>query len=279
MLLRVLAAVVALAAWLLVPSGAEARTPVDLELVLAVDVSYSMDLEEQRLQREGYVAAFRDPDVLKAIRSGATGRIAVVYIEWAGPGNHRVVLPWTLVDGQASAAAFADRLAAEPVSRMRMTSIAAALTFSAKSFADNPYEGTRRVIDISGDGPNNSGPPVTRVRDQLIEDGIVINGLPIMLRPSMSSTYFDLDRLDEYYSDCVIGGVGSFAIAIRKLEDFLPAIRQKLLLEISGLTPEPRFTRAQLAPSLPADRPQRSDCMIGERMWQRYYGDGPFRNP
>ena len=194
--------------------GASAQTVVDLELVVAVDVSLSMDLEEQRLQREGYVAAFRDPEIHKAITSGTYGRIAVVYVEWAGPVSQSVIIPWTILDGPDAARAFADKLEAMPISRARLTSISSALNFSQDLFASSGVKGVRRVIDVSGDGPNNSGPPVVPVRDELVAGGIAINGLPIMLHPAVSSM-FDLSDLDQYYASCVIGGAGAFMVPVR----------------------------------------------------------------
>jgi hypothetical protein len=257
-------------AWmLLMASGlsAFAEDTVDLELVLAVDVSLSMDLEEQRLQRDGYVAAFRDPRVLKAIQGGTLGRIAVTYVEWAGPASQQTVLGWSLIDGPRTAEDFATKLAAIPISRFRMTSISMALAYAGREFNKSPYRGERRVIDISGDGPNNSGPPVARVRDELIAAGIVINGLPVIVRPSQSSV-FDLTYLDEYYAQCVIGGPGSFMVQIRDKAEFVEAIRQKLILEISGLEPKAPIWRAQFKPE-----GAKIDCLVGEMMWQRYMDD------
>ena len=253
----------------LLPAAAQAR--VDLELVVAVDVSLSMDLDEQQLQRDGYVAAFRDPEVHKAITSGPNGRIAVTYMEWAGPQTQQVVLPWITIDGPQAAQAFADRLEAAPISRARMTSIAAALQFSSRLFDSSGVKGIRRVIDVSGDGPNNAGPPVVTVRDELVGNGIVINGLPIMLK--LATGYFDLADLDRYYTDCVIGGTGAFMIPIKERSEFQTATRRKLLLEISGHDPPPRLVRVQARPAEEA-----SDCLVGERQWRRYMDGGRFPN-
>jgi len=260
-------ATLAAAAWLL-PGSARAQPAADLELVIAVDVSLSMDLDEQRLQRDGYVAAFRDGEVHQAIASGPHGRIAATYLEWAGPPTQLVVIPWTILDGATAARAFADRLEAAPISRARMTSISAALQFSGQLFASSGVRGIRRVIDVSGDGPNNAGQPVAPVRDELVAQGFVINGLPIMLK--MATGFFDLADLDRYYSACVIGGMGSFMIPIKEKAEFLTATRRKLLLEIAGLGPPARIIRVQ-APEEP------SDCLIGERQWRRYM-DGRFPN-
>ncbi|HJZ42941.1 MAG TPA: DUF1194 domain-containing protein [Hyphomicrobiaceae bacterium] len=245
-----------------------AQTQVDLELVIAVDVSLSMDLDEQRLQRDGYVAAFRDPEVHKAITSGAFGSIAVTYLEWAGPPIQQVVVPWTVIDGPQGAQALADRLESVPISRARMTSISSALDFSGGLFDTSGVKGIRRVIDISGDGPNNAGRPVTPARDELVAKGIVINGLPIMLK--LASGYFDIADLDRYYADCVIGGTGSFMIPIKERREFKTATRRKLLLEISSLEPPARLIRVQGQPPEGG-----SDCFIGERQWRRYLEGGP----
>ena len=245
-------------------AGAAAQTPVDLELVLAVDVSLSMDTEEQRLQRDGYVAAFRDAEIQAAITSGPYGRIAVTYMEWAGPGSQSVVIGWTIVDSAAAARAFADKLEASPISRARLTSISAALKFSRDLFAGSGVQGLRRVIDVSGDGPNNAGEPVVPVRDELVAGGVVINGLPIMLHTAISTT-FDISDLDQYYSNCVIGGSGAFMVPVKELAEFGSAIRRKLLLEISGLGPPASVIPAQNTPT------DGYDCLTGEKRWRWYF--------
>jgi hypothetical protein len=249
---------------------------VDLELVLAVDVSWSMDLDEQQLQREGYVSALRDPEVWKAISSGGMGRISLMYVEWAGQLIQQIVMPWTLIDSPDALEAFAARLERMPISRERMTSLSGAIDFAARQFGTQGFKGKRRVIDVSGDGPNNSGGPAEVSRDRAVAEGIVINGLPIILKPNQRSGFFDINNLDKYYTDCVIGGFGSFVIPVRAKSEFGPAIRRKLILEIANLSPmpeegEPRFIRTQM--SVPEER---SDCMIGERLW-RMYIDGRFR--
>jgi hypothetical protein len=252
------------------PEAALAQPAADLELVIAVDVSLSMDLDEQRLQRDGYVAAFRDPEVHKAIASGPHGRIVVTYMEWAGPPTQQVVIPWTSIDGADAARAFADRLETIPISRARMTSISAALQFSGRLFETSGYKGIRRVIDVSGDGPNNAGVPVVPVRDELVAQGVVINGLPIMLK--LATGFFDLADLDRYYADCVIGGTGAFMIPIKEKSEFQTATRRKLLLEIAGHELPARLFRVQAAPAEP-----QMDCLVGERQW-RHYMDGRFPN-
>jgi Protein of unknown function (DUF1194) len=249
---------------------AVAQTPVDLELVLAVDVSLSMDPDEQRLQRDGYVTAFRDAELHRAITSGPHGRIAVTYMEWAGPSSQSVIIPWTVIDGPRAAHAFADRLEAAAISRARLTSISAALEFSKHLLAASGVKGIRRVIDVSGDGPNNSGAPVTPIRDALVADGVVINGLPIMLKAATPS-FFDLSDLDRYYAECVIGGSGSFMVPVKDAAEFKTAIRRKLLLEVSGLGAPVRLVPVQTSPQ-PQDV---YDCSIGERQWRWYLDRAP----
>src|SRR5512134_227959 len=245
------------------PAWADEAQRVDLELVLAVDVSLSMDADEQRLQREGYVAAFRDPAVHRAIATGALGRIAVTYVEWAGEHAQETVVPWTLIDGPDAARGFADELAVSPPSRARMTSISSAITYAAAQLQGSRFAGLRRVIDISGDGPNNAGRPVVMAREEALAMGVVINGLPILAKEESVSGFFDIARLDEYYRDCVIGGPGAFMVPITASEEFAPAIRQKLILEIAGAQPAVvASVRAEAKPGM--------DCLIGERMWQRY---------
>ncbi len=267
----------------LATAGGSARAQaitVDLHLVLAVDVSWSMDPEEQRLQRDGYVDAFRDPQVIKAIQSGPNRRIAVTYFEWAGADIHFLVVPWVVIDGHAAAHRLADQLAERSISRHRMTSISSALQYARGLLAGAPWPASRRVVDVSGDGPNNSGPsPVTMIRDELVAAGIVINGLPIMLKVGdASSNGFgqDIADLDEYYARCVIGGPGSFMIPIRKRDEFSSATRQKLLLEISGLE-RPLVQHAQFVPPPPPGTVPGNigsyDCEVGERNWRRYYLD------
>ena len=264
------------------PGGAE-PVAVDLELVLAVDVSLSMDPDEQRLQRDGYVEALKDPEVIRAIGANGLSRIGVVYIEWAGSTTQKITVPWTLIDGPATAEAFANRLAEAPILRAQKTSIAGALEFSGRLFDSSGFSGKRRVIDVSGDGPNNDGPAVTQARDKLVARGITINGLPIMIKEATG--WFDLENLDQYYEDCVIGGFASFSVAVRSKEEFARAIKRKLLLEIAERQTMPvvriQDTRdGQRAPMpgpgaiVPDERsPEaRVDCLIGEKRWQQYMG-------
>jgi hypothetical protein len=237
---------------------------VDVELVLAVDISYSMDLDELALQRDGYVEALTSRDFLNALKNGMHGRIGVTYVEWAGVIDQKVVVPWRLIDGAASAEQVAAEIHRAPIRRAYRTSISGAMAFSAPLFEGSGFRGIRRVIDVSGDGTNNQGPLVTVVRDEVVAKGITINGLPIMFKRPNAST-MDIPNLDIYYEDCVIGGPGAFVVPIREREKFKEAIRTKLVLEIAGLQPKPHIVPAA------ADAP-RISCTIGERMWQQRWG-------
>lgn len=241
---------------------------VDVQLVLAVDISYSMDPDEQALQREGYRLALTSKEFLQALREGVHGRIAITYVEWAGQHDQQVVMPWRVIDGPEAADAVAAELGRAPYRRASRTSISGGLKFSSKLFDKSGYRGLRRVIDVSGDGANNSGTLVAPTRDEVVSAGITINGLPLMLKRPFSGM-MDIDRLDIYYEDCVIGGPGAFVVPIRDRAEFIRATRTKLVLEIAGLTPEPRVMRAS------ADKP-RIPCTIGERLWQERWGGSDF---
>lgn len=239
---------------------------VDVELVIAVDISYSMDPEEQALQREGYIQALTSREFLTALREGANGKIAIIYFEWAGPNDQKIVMPWRLIDGPEAADAVAAEIARAPYRRASRTSISGALKFAKPLFDNSGYRGLRRVIDVSGDGANNSGDLVALTRDDVLSAGITINGLPIMLnRPNFGSV--DINELDIYYEDCVTGGAGSFVIPIRDRSEFIKATRTKLVLEIASREPEARIIPAS------ADKP-RISCTIGEKMWQDRWGGG-----
>ncbi len=243
------------------PAVRASDTPVDLELVLAVDVSRSMDMDEQALQRNGYVEAFRHNDVIDAISSGPHGRIAVSYVEWAGPDFQMTLVPWTVIDGSAAANGFADRLAAAPITREHGTSISSGLIYVGPSFAANGVEGARRVVDVSGDGPNNMGVPVTIARDPLIAAGVTINGLPIMIK--RPGGFAAIENLDVYYEDCVIGGTGAFLVPVTDIQKLATAIRRKLVLEIAERTaPVVKASEAKAEP--------RIDCMIGEKLREQW---------
>jgi hypothetical protein len=239
--------------------------PVDVEVVLAVDVSYSMDPDEQALQREGYITGITSRDFMQALRGGQHGRVAMTYFEWAGPYDQKIMVPWRLIDGPEAADAFANEVARAPYRRASRTSISGALNFAKPLFDASGYHGLRRVIDVSGDGANNSGPFVSIARDDVLAAGITINGLPIMLKRPSSFT-MDIENLDVYYEDCVIGGPGAFVIPIRAREQFKEATRTKLVLEIAGRTPEVRAVPVQA-------RVARISCTIGEQMWRDRWGN------
>ena len=263
-------AALALAAVIVVGGPAEGRsdTAVDLELVLAVDVSGSVDPEEARLQRDGYIQAFLDPRVVEAIQSGFLGRIAVVYFEWAGFGYNRIVVDWTLIAGADDARAFSAALAAKPIVTARRTSISEALQFAQPLFDGNGFAARRRVIDISGDGPNNHGRLVTLSRDEIVTAGITINGLPIVNgRPGRFGRP-PMPDLDLYYRDCVIGGRSAFMVVADTFTDFARAIRRKLILEIAGRTPARPFSLVHRV----AQR-QAPPCDAGERRWRGLIDD------
>jgi hypothetical protein len=247
------------------PPSRAVETNVDVELVIAVDVSYSMDPDEQALQREGYITGLTSPEFLNALRQGMHGKIAITYFEWAGSADQQIVVPWRLIDSPASARAFADEVARAPYRRAYRTSISGALRFAQPLFEGSGFRGLRRVIDVSGDGVNNQGVPVTLTRDEALERGITINGLPILLKRPSPAT-MDIENLDVYYEDCVIGGPGAFVIPIRGRDQFREATRTKLVLEIAGRQPPARVIPA--AASAP-----RISCLIGERMWQQRWGD------
>jgi len=231
-----------LAASLTGPLPARAQTPVDLQLVLAVDVSRSIDEVEAELQRRGYVEALTSPRVIDAILSGEHKRIALCYIEWAGTHYQMVVIDWTMIDSAAAARRFADKLAEAPRTSQSWTAVGAALAFAGQRFDNSGVESKRRVIDISGDGRTNDGPPAELVRDKLVAQGIVINGLPVMMNRTNFGRPPD-SGLDKYYEENVIGGPGSFMISAASFDDFGRAVRTKLVREISA-RPTPRATPA-----------------------------------
>lgn len=259
-------AVACLAACLATAMPARAETEVDLALVLAVDVSYSMDLDEQALQRQGFAEAFRSAPVIDAIRRGFLGRIAVVYVEWAGAADQKVAVPWALLDGPEAIEAFADRIATTPIRRAQRTSISGAIDYGARLIAESGFSAARRVIDVSGDGANNQGRPVTAAREAAVRAGVTINGLPIMLK---APGYFDIPNLEAYYRDCVVGGPGAFLVPARDKDQFRDAIKTKILLEVAGLEPDAGEGFAGTAARvIPAQDAARTDCLAGETQWQ-----------
>lgn len=265
---RILTCGAAFALNFLIFHPANAADPVDVELVLAVDVSLSMSPDELEIQREGYSAALTDQRVLDAIAQGLNGKIAITYFEWAGTTTHQVVVPWTIVATREDAEAVAAKLSAMPPNSARRTSISSALEFGADLFAESPFRGTKRVIDISGDGPNNQGAPVHLVRDTVVAQGIVINGLPLMTNSGLISAY-DVDDLDRYYTDCVIGGPGAFMVPVNGWSQFPEAVRRKLVLELAGpASPHQAAEEAADPPVVFAQAQQSYDCMVGEKLWR-----------
>lgn len=248
-----LAAVILLGAGMPASSATvgEGGVAVDVELVIASDVSTSMDREEKALQLGGFIAAFRDPEVQRAIARGVNGRIAVTYLEWGGEARHKVVVPWMLIDGAEAARAFADRLAATSPGRMTFgTAMGDALTFGAGLFGAGGFRGARRVIDISGDGVSNRGQPLALARRSILARGITINGLPIIYRqPSAEEDIAGLDgaapssdwlpeELIAYFEDEVIGGPEAFLVPVTSMALYGEAIRHKLIREIAGIGPD-----------------------------------------
>jgi hypothetical protein len=261
---------------------------VDLELVLAVDISQSMDHDEHSLQRNGYVEAFRHKDVINALMSGPEGRIAVVYMEWAGDFEPIVTIPWTIIDSDKAARSFADRLEKEPIFGEQRTSISTALIKATQLIQGNSIASHRQVIDVSGDGANNAGSPVEIVRDEVVKRKITINGLPIMLEKPKE--FYDIDHLDRYYKHCVIGGEGAFIAPVFDLKHLPATIRKKLVMEIASLDVAPEAAPIQFAeakepaPVLPGIiraqlklPTEKTDCEIGEKVWGGGMGRGrPF---
>lgn len=240
-------------AFSMLPARGWADEDVDVELVLAVDISGSMDIDEARVQRSGYLNSLRHPDFLNAVKSGRLGRIAISYFEWAGRINEDSVIPWQVIDDAGDVQAFTTKLQARPIGTRRATSVSTAILFGTSLIDTNAFSGVRRIIDISGDGPNNTGPPVIPVRASALARGIIINGLAIMVRPSVT-----IGPLDRYFGDCVIGGPGSFVLSVHEAEDFAVAIRQKLILEVSGRSPPAHIRLANDV---------RTDCFMGEKLY------------
>lgn len=242
-------------------ASAEERVEVDVELVLAVDVSRSMEPFELEIQRLGYAAALRSPEVHAAIARGPLGYVALTYIEWAG--NQRVIVPWRIIQTAEDAEQFASELTADFQEGFRRTSISGALDYAVESIESNVFNGLRRVIDISGDGPNNLGAPVLAARDRALSAGIAINGLPLMTRREGPTALWGIEDLDIYYENCVIGGPGAFVIPVFDWGDFQTAVTRKLVLELAGDMPE-RVWRTQA--------PAPYNCLIGEQIWERNRG-------
>lgn len=276
------------------PVAAQESKEVDLALALAIDVSGSIDPDEAELQRQGYVRAFTDPQIRRAILGGYNGRIAVAYYEWSDSWRQQLLMDWTLLDSNSAIDAFADRLAKQPITVLTRTSISAAIRYAIPLFERNPYVAERRVLDISGDGANNDGGLITLARDEALARRITINGLPIMNgRPNKYGFPPDPD-LDRYYEGCVIGGPRSFLVVANSFAEFDEAVRKKLLQEIASIDPGgkrmgsdvparrlgiggTRQMAQALEGSMPATgkRPYAPGCDIGERrsreFWQQRF--------
>jgi hypothetical protein len=245
-------------------NDARSETEVDLALVLAVDVSLSMEPDEQDLQRQGFVEAFQSPEVHDAIRKGVLGRIAVLYVEWAGAAHQEVVVPWTVIERPADGLDFASRLSRSPTRRVGYTSISGAIDFSRGQFRDSGIQSLRQVIDVSGDGANNQGRNVTSARDDAMAQGITINGLPIMLK--RPDSFWDIEDLDLYFQDCVIGGPGAFMIPVREKRHFAEAIKTKIVREIAGQPQPNAFIQS-------AQAERTVHCLAGENRRRQRMGN------
>lgn len=245
-------------------SPAIAAEEVDVELLLLVDVSRSMSAAELDMQRQGYVEALRSDSVAAALGRALTGKIALAYVEWAGEKRQRIIQDWVLIESRDDLFAVADVLVMDLSTSQSRTSISGALRYGAAYIDSNEFNGMRRVIDISGDGPNNQGGEVTAARNAVVARGITINGLPLM---TQDGVFMRIPDLDAYYQNCVIGGPGAFLVPVYEWEDFGRAVTQKLVLEIAGLPPE-RLIRAQ------ASAPY--DCEVGEKLWRRMRMDSDF---
>jgi len=256
-----------------VMAASAAEVEVDVELMLAVDVSRSMTRRELEIQRRGYAEALLSREVLDAIRYGPRGQVAVTYVEWAGSLSQRIIVGWTLLRDRADAEAFAARLAAHFDSNLRRTSISGAIDYASGLFDGNGFAGLTQVIDISGDGPNNQGRPVTAARRDALVRGISINGLPLMTREGMGSQWH-IEDLDRYYRDCVIGGPGAFVIPVLEWQHFPTAVKRKLVLELVRRPPAAAPPAApDPAPVIPAAAEAPYDCLIGEKIWDDMWGD------
>lgn len=244
------------------PGRTEAAGPVDAAIVLAVDVSGSMDLEELEVQRAGYIAALRHPDLMRIVGALPNRRIALAHFEWAGDVRAGSTVPWTIVDGPAALEGFAAAVEALPIATSRGTSISRAIHHGLDLVAAAEFDAERWVIDVSGDGPNNVGPPVLEARARATAAGVTVNGLPIVLRPSQG-----VDFLPQYYAECVVGGLGAFVMPARSPEELAPAIQRKLFRELIGAVDDPEAAAiTRVSDHAPID------CLIGEKRRQRREG-------
>jgi hypothetical protein len=226
-----------LSSLLLFPLAAAAAEPVDVALVLVTDVSRSIDDSEYQVEKQGYATAFSDPNVIAAIRAGAVGAIAVEYVEFAGLNDVRTVLDWTIIHDEASAKAFVDRLVAAPRSFAGRTSISAGIDHAVRDLAETSFEPARRVIDVCGDGTNNSGRDVTAARDDAVAASITINGLTIINDHPVAWAFAHVQPpggLTNYYREHVIGGPGAFVLEVHDFQSFGAAMTRKLINEVAS---------------------------------------------
>ncbi len=234
--MKTAAAIITLLAWLAGIAVAHAET-VDLLLVLAADVSRSIDDVEFNLQRKGYAAAITDPRVLRAISGGRNHAIAVTFIEWSGAADQNVIVDWTVVRDEEAAGGIAATMIAAPRSFLGRTSISAAIDYSIERIGMAPAQADKRIIDISGDGTNNSGRPVTEARDQAVAAGITVNGLAIINTQANPGYAFHTQPpggLPKYYEENVIGGPGAFLLQVENFDTFAESMTRKLVTEIAG---------------------------------------------
>ena len=219
--------------WTGAPPAADAQETVDVELVLAADGSGSIDDDELRLQRDGYADAVTSVEVLDVIRSGIHGAIAVAYVEWGGAYSQHTIVDWHRISDRASAQEFADRVRAAPRQAVGYNSISGAIDYSVRLIAENDFMGLRRVIDVSGDGPQIGGRPLSTARQEALDQGIVINGL-VIKRPGGGYPGPSGEPLEEHYANDVIGGPGAFIMIADETRSFADAVRAKMVLEIAG---------------------------------------------
>jgi hypothetical protein len=236
------------AGMVLVPATVPAAEQVDLLLILAADVSRSVDSAKFQLQREGYAAAISDPRVLDAIRSGRNSRIGLSFVEWSGVGAQRVVIDWATIGDAVSAKGFGDRLLEAPRSFADRTSISGAIEFSMAQFARAPYDAPRRTIDISGDGTNNAGRDVVSARDEALAQGVIINGLVILSETPLAWNPDHTNPpggLDNYYRNNVVGGPGAFVQVAQDFNSFGQAIVKKMIAEVANVPTSQRLRTSQ----------------------------------
>jgi Protein of unknown function (DUF1194) len=239
-----LSIVLAIPLYVLSPAPAALADPVDMNLVIAVDISDSIDPDELQLQRKGYIAAFEDPEIVQAIKSGKNGRISIAYFEWSDSTDQTLVIDWMIVSDGPTASAFSTKLKLAPVQRGHFTSISSAISYALALLRRSPHEGDRRVIDISGDGRNNDGPPLTSAREAALSWNVTINGLPIDNERSQQASNLEPGQIAQYYRDEVIGGPDAFVVVAKSYVDIERAISRKLLREIARKKGDDALRRA-----------------------------------